>query len=308
MKKPNKKVTRLVIWSVTGSILSNSCINIAPDSQLSYIEQGPYDLGISAIPLNITYEQSDYFNYVCDLAQKLISDREFAKEVNANPIKYLQTRSEEFNATAINSDEALMRITRALADDEIAEAIEQQDIKLYVKLMYKKGLLDNTNNDYANILTINQKRQILESLGIQSISDDQILVVPFAAVIWLFYIAVAIVSFTCATYTAAIGVNVAAGITVIAGVAAAVEAKVSGFSHTELSQNFDIYILSADQKDLIMDSSKFAKTVNEIVEVYKELYKEEAKQLDSYKLKQTINLNLSKQPIISDNFDIFNKQ
>ena len=49
------------------------------------------------------------------------------------------------------------------------------------------------------------------------------------------------------------------------------------------------------------DNADLTKVVDDAVEVYKELYVADAKTIDTNRLKQTINLNLSKQPAVSEN-------
>lgn len=53
--------------------------------------------------------------------------------------------------------------------------------------------------------------------------------------------------------------------------------------------------------NVILENEEITKVVDETVEAYKEIFVEEAKLINSEKLKQTINLNLSKQPIIAEN-------
>lgn len=307
MKRPNKHITRLVIWTVSGSLVTNSCINVFPDSHLFQIEQELPDIGIPAISVNLTDEQSEYFNYVSELTQKLISDRNFAKDFNSNPERFLMSRSNDDTSDIIILDDALMRITTALADDEIAKAIESKDIKQYIRLMHNKGLLENTANDYANILSVSEKRQILQSIGITNISDLEVKQMAVAAVVFFFYIAVVAVSYVGVAYTAVAGANVVAGLTVIAGVAAAVKTKVSGFTRVQISRNFDIYMLASNTKDIIIGNEDINRVIDDAIDVYAELYTEEAKLINISDLKKTVNLNLSKQTVISNNLPIIEK-
>lgn len=177
------------------------------------------------------------------------------------------------------------------------------DIKQYLKLMHKKGFLDNTSNDYANLLSLDEKRELLRSIGIDNITDQKIQTMAIAAVVFFFYIAVIAVSYAGAAYTAVAAVNVGVGLTVVAAAAAAVKTKVSGAQRIQISKNFDVWTLSAtsDGTQIILDNEEITKVVDEAVEAYKEIFVEEAKLINSEKLKQTINLNLSKQPIIAEN-------
>lgn len=300
MKKPNKHLTRIVIWTVSGSILTSSCVNLVPEPTSDNSVEQLADMGIPAINVSLTTEQADYFNYITDLAHRLISDRKFAKDFNKTPSKYLKSRSNDVGVEI--ADDALMRITTALADDDIAEAITNNDIKQYLRLMHQKGLLENTANDYANLLTIDEKKQILQSLGVTDIDDQELQQMAIAAVVFLFYVAVIALSYAGAAYTAVAAVNLAIGVTVVYSAAASTKTKVSGSSHLQISQNFDVYMLSKDgDKEIAFDNEELTKLVDDAIDVYKELYAADAKAINTNRLKQTINLNLSKQSAVSDN-------
>lgn len=300
MKKPNKHITRLVVWTVSGSLLTSSCVNMVPEPlSVNKVDQLA-DMGLPAINVSLTTEQADYFSYISDLAHKIISDREFAKEFNKAPSKYLKSRSIDIDTEI--TDDALMRITAALADDDIAEAIANNDIKQYLRLMHKRGLLDNTANDYANLLTVDEKKQLLQSLGVTNINEQQLQTMAVAAVVFIFYIAVIAVSYAGAAYTAVAAVNLGVGLSVVYAAAAATKTKVSGATHLQISKNFDVYMLSTcENKEITFDNVDLTKVVDDAVEVYKELYVADAKTIDINRLKQTINLNLSKQPAVSEN-------
>ena len=84
--------------------------------------------------------------------------------------------------------------------------------------------------------------------------------------------------------------------------AAATKTKVSGASQVRISKNFDIYMLSSERNtEITFSNEELTKVVNDAVDVYKEIYVNEFKAIDLNSLKQTINLNLSKQESISDN-------
>ncbi len=300
MKKPNKHITRLVVWTVTGSILTSSCINIAPEPPIHENIKQISDIGTPAINVSLTTEQSDYFNYISELAQKIISDREFAKEFNNNPTKFFKCKSIEPELQTV--DDALMRITKALADDDIAEAIAKNDIKQYLRLMHQKGFLNNTATDYANLLTTDEKIQLLKSIGVTDIDEQQLQTMAIAIVVFVFYIAVIAVSYAGAAYTAIATVNLGVGLSVVYAMAAATKTKVSGASQVRISKNFDIYMLSSERNtEITFSNEELTKVVNDAVDVYKEIYVNEFKAIDLNSLKQTINLNLSKQESISDN-------
>lgn len=301
MRKPNKHLTRLVVWTISGSLLSSSCTGYMQDYDQELTTQKLADIGCAAIKVEMSDDQLSYYNYLSEIANKILTDREFAKKFVHNPETYLRSRS--VDSEIVIADDDLMRLTTALSDDDIAEAINNNDIKQYLKLMHKKGFLDNTANDYANLLSLDEKRELLRSIGIDNITDQEIQTMAIAAVVFFFYIAVIAVSYAGAAYTAIAAVNVGVGLTVVAAAAAAVKTKVSGTQRIQISKNFDVWTLSATSNgtQIILDNEEITKVVDEAVEAYKEIFVEEAKLINSEKLKQTINLNLSKQPIIAEN-------
>lgn len=117
------------------------------------------------------------------------------------------------------------------------------------------------------------------------------------------------VSYAGVAYTAVATVNAAVGLTVVAKAAAVVSTKVSGHSgHGGLvSKDFDIYLLSTKLQEINFNDENINKVVDDAIEVYKEIYFERAKQFDTTRLKQTINLNVSKQPVIAKNITIIEK-
>lgn len=304
MKKPNKYVTRLVIWSVSSSILTSSCTNVGTDTTLHIEElQQLHDKGNPAIRIPLSKEQIDYYNYIADLAQRLISDKEFAKEFNKDPSIFLQTRASA-NEVQI-ADDALMRITKALADDDIAEAIAKNDIKRYIRLMHQKGLLDNTANEYGRLLSVEEKKQLLESLGVTDIDEHQLQTLAIGAVVFIIYIAVIAVSYAAAAYTAVAAVNLGVGATVVYAVAAATNTKVGVSGSSQLSRNLEVYMLAENcNKKITINDMELASVIDDALEVYKEIYIEETNAIDLQKLKSTINLNLSKLPLIATNITI----
>lgn len=309
MKRLGKKTTRLIVWSLTGNILVSSCtcgdINIIDEFN------DPDDRKINdccAIRIKMDEKQIKYLNELAILSQKIIEDRSFAKKFVRSSKKYIPKNVNSIQTDGINDDEALMKILNALADDEIAEAVKDNDIKKYLLLMNKKGFLDESAkiNDYGNLMTVDEKKELLRSIGFTQIPGVDLEPAAVAAVVFVFYAAVVAVSWVGVAYTVAATINMAAAVSVVAYSAAAVKTKVTTSScveNVQLSSNFDVYILSASDENIniIFSDENINKTVNEAVEAYSQIFIEEAKNMDMEKFRQTINLNLSKQPEISNN-------
>lgn len=76
----------------------------------------------------------------------------------------------------------------------------------------------------------------------------------------------------------------------------------------KISQNFDVYMLaSKDEEEIAFGNDEFARIIDDAMEAFKELYIKDAKAIDLNLLKQTINLNLSKQNSISENITILKR-
>ena len=317
MKTPGKKFTRLVTWTLSGSILTSSCTS--PNTDFSDIEETlpsqHFDESISAIRINMNSAQLKYIEKLSKLSHKLVKDRDFAKRFAKNPNRYIKSNLLADSTTfSIGEDKALMNIVKALADDEIASAIQSNDIKKYLLLMYKKGFLDETAkiNDYINLIPPKEKKQLLKSIGLKMNRAQEHDGEAIAAVVFVFYAAVIAVSWVSAAYSVAAAVNMGVSITVLAHAAAVTKTKVkvSGYvENVQLSSNFDVWMLSSSDaaKEIMFGDENINKTIREAVEAYSEIFVEEAKLIDLKQLAQAINLNLSKQQIISDNMIILEK-
>lgn len=261
----------------------------------------------SAIHIEMDDKQVEYLKKLASLSQRIIEDRNFAKEFVRSSRKYIPNSANSVQSNGVDDDETLMKILNALADDEIAEAVKANDIKKYLLLMNEKGLLeDNAKiNDYGNLMTADEKKALLKSIGFTQIPDVDLEPAAVAAVVFVFYAAVVAVSWVGVAYTVAATINMAAAVSVVAYSAAAVKTKVTTSScveNVQLSSNFDVYILSASDENMkiLFSDENINKTVCAAVEAYSQIFVEDAKKMDMEKFRQTINLNLSKQPEISN--------
>ena len=66
-------------------------------------------------------------------------------------------------------------------------------------------------------------------------------------------------------------------------------------------------MLASNSKKIVIGSYEINRVVEDAIDIYKELYAKDAQQIDTQKLKQTVNLNLSRQPIIANNIPIVEK-
>lgn len=289
--KSNKNVTRLVAWTLSGSILTSSCTNISPDFEDGMIKTTKLaDIGIATIAIPISPERAEYFDFLNKLANDIIENPQKAKEFVSNPNSYIRTRGFSYEVTL---DEELENITKALADDEINTAIKNNDIKKYLLLLHKKGFLNTTSNEYNSLLTLDEKKQILNSIGVDTsdLSDD-IIVSAFAVAVAVVYVAGAVVSIAAVVYTAAAAFNLAVAATVYAFVSA----KASGNSiFINNDNNLNIWVLKNGDYKYELSNETLNTAVSDVISAYKEIYKEEFQKMSEDKLRQTLNLNIIKQ-------------
>lgn len=310
--KIRNTTTRIVVWTLTGSIFTTSCTNgnmYVLEELESSINEKEQNKQLHVIHIQLTKEQQIYLGKLSDLSDKIVKDRKFAKKFLANPKLYfndIQTRAgiNMIPANDLSIDASLENIVKALADDDIAKAIEQNDIKQYLSLMHEKGYLDETAkiNDYYNLLSTEDKKVLLESLGLDTNNEALISV---GAVVAVFYMAVVAVSWVGVAYTVAGVVNAAVGATVLAYVGAVVKTKVktSGLSDKEkLSSNFDVYLLTASEKNkrILFSDENINTTVKDVVQTYSDIFIKDATKANVEDLEKFINLNLSKLPGFSD--------
>ena len=81
MRKPNKHLTRLVVWTISGSLLSSSCTGYMQDYDQELTTQKLADIGCAAIKVEMSDDQLSYYNYLSEIANKILTDREFAKKI-----------------------------------------------------------------------------------------------------------------------------------------------------------------------------------------------------------------------------------
>ncbi|WP_300301368.1 hypothetical protein [uncultured Muribaculum sp.] len=260
--------------------------------------------GISAISIHLSDEQTSSCEYMMELADKIVNDRNFAR----NPTHYLGSRStdtESGNEVAFEMDDSILRILRALSDEEIADAISNNDIKRYIHLMYQKGLLNQNLREYESVLSSEDKKKLLESIGMSDLADNEIDEIVVGAITFLFYFVAAVVSCATVLFTTIVTAQFGFGYVVATTMAAYTDVKVAGSSHTylDISRDFDIWVLSKEQDhSIFLKDENLDKAVDDVVCGFKEIVesnKNSEAKIDDNKMKQTINLNINKQLEIS---------
>ncbi|MGC3977749.1 MAG: hypothetical protein QM751_05640 [Paludibacteraceae bacterium] len=202
----------------------------------------------------------------------------------------------------ISLDDELLNLTLALADEDIHNAIMNNDIKTYIQLIYEKGLISNMQQ-IDNGLTDEQRKEILLSIGVsESEIDDFNLPIIFGAVVVVFYIAAAVISYAAVMYTAAITVNLAATLAVAIKIGVVTSTKT--YTSTTTRGNsvliptddsiYDIWLLKNNTFVMLQDEDIENAIKDAVTAVVKE-QPEISTSTDIDKLNQTIKYNVLKQ-------------
>ena len=298
MKAPNKHITRLLSWTLSGSVLTSSCTNTGPEiDSATPISEKLSDIGSAAISVPLTIEQRKYLHFLGKLANDIIENPQVAREFSQDYKGYVSRRGFADQSDSIIIDEGLQRVIAALGDDDINSAIRNGEVKQYLLLMYEKGYIDFSLNDYNSFLTEEQKKQVLESLGVSSEEFDQ-KVLAVAAFLTVFYAVAAIISYVGVMYTAIATMNAGVAFTIVYSVGAITDVNVKSVSSDELfieNDKFDIWTLKADDAAYSLLDNKTDNVVSEIISAYQEIASKEIGAFDANKLHQTVNLNLLKE-------------
>ena len=266
MKKTDKHATRLVIWSVAACIMANSCAEGIQDIVMDINQEQLAGIGRSAISIKVDEKKLKSAEEISLLVERIIQDRDFAKEFRDNPHTYLIAQSQITRTgtyeNVIVVDDEIERLVSALADDDIAEAIDNKDIKSTIILMYQKGYLDVTAYEhYADQLSSEQKQQILNSLGLSEINED--FVVPAVAFPVAVFVLFAYQTAIVAVHAVMATVQAAAYATFFVKA----EVKVSGGLSINDEESFCLYLLKSPDEE-VETSEEFGAYITDIVDAF----------------------------------------
>ncbi|WP_024999595.1 hypothetical protein [Prevotella falsenii] len=80
--KIGNTTTRIVVWTLTGSILTTSCTNgnmYALEEMESSVNEKDLNKQLHVIHIQLTKEQQIYLSKLFNLSDKIVKDRKFAK-------------------------------------------------------------------------------------------------------------------------------------------------------------------------------------------------------------------------------------
>ena len=292
---PNTNVTRIVAWTLSGSILTTSCVNNSPfgDYDSLAMISGQEKKLCCAIRVKLSKEDAAYIEKMSQLADDLVKKPQTARQLLENAPALLRTRGVEVSNLFL--DRELENVTLALADEDISDAIKRQDVKSYLLLMNERGLLKKTTEEHYDVLTLEQRKEILMSLGIPEAEVEDF---PFiiGAVVSILYIAVAVISYGAVAYTAIAAVNMAALATVAYRVAAVTSTKVSGYTNFDLAKdpNFDIWILKCNDEKIVLPIKEYEEAIKDVIATYRQIGGEKMKFLTDEQLEAIMNANILK--------------
>lgn len=211
--KSNKFITNSVVAITSTGVLLSSCDGYFINYEVVDETKLP-QIGEHAIEIPLSTKDQEYLRFLYKLGNEIFNNPQVANKFAENPAAYLSKYGYEGD---VDLDENMMRMILALGDEQINEAIRNNDIAEVVILMEQKGLLNNT---YTNLsLTEEQIEQINEQIGLDkesrtNFADDRYEAV-FIALAALYAVAL-FISQAVALYNAAIGINIAAGVNLIA--------------------------------------------------------------------------------------------
>ena len=210
--KTNKFITNSVVAITSTSVLLSSCDGYFINYDFVDETKLP-SMWEHAIEIPLSEKDQKYLEFLDKLGNEILKEPQVAKEFSENPAAYLSKYGYEGD---IDLDENMMRMVLALGDEQINEAIRNNDIAKVVALMEQKGLLNNT---YTNLsLTEEQIEEINRLIGLNketrtNIVDDKYEAVLIA--VTAIYAVALFISQAVAVYNAAVGVNVVAGANLI---------------------------------------------------------------------------------------------
>ncbi|MDR3218419.1 MAG: hypothetical protein LBU22_05470 [Dysgonamonadaceae bacterium] len=193
MKKSGKKFNQVVSGVLSATVLTGSCLQYScTESDLLYgnIATNNSDLGELAIPISLKLKPQDvqYIKALQKITYDILNSPKKAKDFNDNPKLFLQKYGYEGN---IQLDDNLLKITMALADNEINDAIKKKDIKLFIKLCKEKGIITQSKGIFADnfyqdqfdeILNTDSFKKFQKQFSLKKEFDEIAVFLPFAIV------------------------------------------------------------------------------------------------------------------------------
>lgn len=188
-RKPAYK--QIITSALASTILLESCVK---DCNLYYLDKSVQDINkeyqanyknstpFSLLNIQINNEDRQYFDFINKLTNDILQDRSKAAIFLANPSDYAV--SSGFPNLIISLDDDLIKLITAIADEEIYNAIQQNNISRFIQLCKENNIV--TNFQIADVERVN--RLIEENPALLSLMNinnpDSSVVVASVAGTW----------------------------------------------------------------------------------------------------------------------------
>ena len=164
-KRIKKTTNQVIAGTLAASFLTVSCTQYnLPEHIVNdniNVTNPDLDLGKIAIPISLQLKPDDakYILAIQKLTEDILSNPQIAKELSLNPEAVL--RQYGFDG-AVNLDDGLLKIVKALSDVDLLNAIKANDFRTFVDISMEKGLFKSTES----VFSISYYEQQLNSLHV----------------------------------------------------------------------------------------------------------------------------------------------
>ena len=300
-RKPSYK--QIISGALASTLLLESCVK---DYDLLYVDKSVPDInkniqtllknGNSHILLNIQVSEEDrkYFDFINKLSLDILQDRNNASRFLANPNLYIE--SSGFSGLIVSLDDDLIKLITAIADIDLYNAIQQNNIEEFIRLCKEKNLI--TNFQIADVERINKLIEANPALlSLMSLNNGDSSVVAFVVAVAVG----AIVAVWAIVASHAVAVSVVGGGTVVVAAAAGTwiwKTWANNDSPTPLINNdpllLQIWALNGGQpNDTYMMLSEYEQAqMTEFITILENEFPDKLVNVNKEALKQVIALNL----------------
>jgi hypothetical protein len=172
--KSSRKLNQVVAGTLATSILTGSCTQypyIEGDRIYGNIVVDDSDLGEITIPISLKIKPEDvqYINAIQQISIDILNNPRKAKEFQENPSSYLKKYG--YNGE-FDLDDNLLKITMALSDEDINNAIQEQDFKTFIKLCKDKNIISFSKGIFENKYYKEQIEKINEREDIKKLTES----------------------------------------------------------------------------------------------------------------------------------------
>jgi len=294
-KRIKKTTNQVIAGTLAASFLTVSCTQYnLPEHIVNdnvNVTNPEIDLGKIAIPISLQLKPDDaqYILAIQRLTNDILVNPQVAKELSLNPEAVL--RQYGFDG-AVNLDDGLLKIVKALSDVDLLNAIKANDFRTFVDISMEKGLFKSTESVFSISYYEQQLNSLLQHKDIERFLEESKMlrsgVVYDAFVLWgLVYIAVALYM---AAIVATVGFLTAAYAAVSFGTFYNVGS--SSISEGDLS-TIDFFILNSDARDaFIVVDKEIEEITNKTIDIVRTVQPNYFDTVSEIEARNLIKINL----------------